>query len=287
MTIALREDIMYILLEKIGQSSYENNEAKQISFTEADFAGREMTQADLLGHLDYLNQKNYIEAEFEGNAYATQEDVPDAVNPEQVEEFRVANTLGAEDGPLPHLIRFKQAKLTEKGKQVLKKMEENKPETLNQGPTSPIASKNQPFLEKVMIKAGVDDIFDARDISEVVFRTMRDVMTTEASDQVFEELKGEKAVPSDNQSLQDDISNLWKDTNPLVAFLSRIRPVLDIDDETFLFRIRQEAGLQRGIDPETALTAVFSATKDELSQQRVQEIAEALPGQIREIWEKA
>lgn len=287
MTIALREDIMYILLEKIGQSSYENNEAKQISFTEADFAGREMTQADLLGHLDYLNQKNYIEAEFEGNAYATQEDVPDAVNPEQVEEFRVANTLGAEDGPLPHLIRFKQATLTEKGKQVLKKMEENKPETLNQGPTSPIASKNQPFLEKVMIKAGVDDIFDARDISEVVFRTMRDVMTTEASDQVFEELKGEKAVPSDNQSLQDDISNLWKDTNPLVAFLSRIRPVLEIDDETFLFRIRQEAGLQRGIDPETALTAVFSATKDELSQQRVQEIAEALPGQIREIWEKA
>jgi uncharacterized protein (DUF2267 family) len=112
-------------------------------------------------------------------------------------------------------------------------------------------------------------------------------MTTEASDQVFEELKGEKAVPSDNQSLQDDISNLWKDTNPLVAFLSRIRPVLEIDDETFLFRIRQEAGLQRGIDPETALTAVFSATKDELSQQRVQEIAEALPGQIREIWEKA
>lgn len=287
MTIALREDIMYILLEKIGQSSYENNEGKQISFTEADFAGRKMTQADLLGHLDYLNQKEYIEADFEGNAYATQEDVPDAVNPDQVEEFRVANTLGAEDGPLPHLIRFKQAKLTEKGKQVLNKMEQNKPEALEQGPTSPIASENQPFLEKVMIKAGVDDIFDARDISEVVFRTMRDVMTTEASDRILEELKGEKAVPSDNQSLQDDLSQLWKDTNPLVAFLSRIRPVLNIDDETFLFRIRQEAGLQRGIDPETALIAVFSATKDELSQQRVQEIAEALPGKIRQIWEKA
>lgn len=286
MTIALREDIIYILLEKIGQSAYENNEGKEISFTEADFAGREMTQADLLGHLDYLNQKDYIEAEFEGNAYATQQDVPDAVNPEQV-EFRIANTLGAEDGPLPHLIRFKQAKLTEKGKQVLNKMEQNQPETLKQGPTSPIASENQPFLEKVMIKAGVDDIFDARDISEVVFRTMRDVMTTETSDQVLEELKGEKAVPSENQSLQDDISHLWKDTNPIVAFLSRIRPVLDIDDETFLFRVRQEAGLQRGINPETALTAVFSATKDELSQQRIQDIADVLPGKIRQIWEKA
>jgi uncharacterized protein (DUF2267 family) len=287
MTIALREDIMYILLEKIGQSTYESNEGKEVSFTETDFAGREMTQADLLGHLDYLNQKEYIEAEFEGNAYATQEDVPDVVNPEQVEEFRIANTLGAEDGPLPHLIRFKQAKLTEKGKQMLKNMEEKKPEALKRGPTSPIASENQPFLEKVQIKAGVDDIFDARDLSEVVFRTMRDVMTTEAADRVFEELKGEKATTSDDQSLQDDISGLWKDTNPIVAFLSRLRPVLDIDDETFLFRIRQEGGLQRGIEPEVAINAVFSATKDELSQERIQEIAEALPGKIRQLWEKA
>jgi len=287
MTIALREDIVYILLEKIGQSAYESNEGKEVSFTETDFTGRQVTQADLLGHLDYLNQKEYIEAEFEGNAYATQEDVPDVVNPEQVEEFRVANTLGAEDGPLPHLIRFKQAKLTEKGKQMLKNMEEKKPEALKRGPTSPIASENQPFLEKVKIKAGVDDIFDARDLSEVVFRSMRDLMTTEAADRVFEELKGEKAASSDDQSLQDDISGLWKDTNPIVAFLSRLRPVLNIDDETFLFRIRQEGGLQRGIEPEVAINAVFSATKDELSQQRIQEIAEALPGKIRQLWEKA
>ncbi|NBD33361.1 MAG: DUF2267 domain-containing protein [Cyanobacteria bacterium] len=287
MTIALREDIMYILLEKIGQSAYESNEGKEVSFTETDFAGREITQADLLGHLDYLNQKEYIEAEFEGNAYATQEDVPDVVNPEQVEEFRVANTLGAEDGPLPHLVRFKQAKLTEKGKQMLKNMEEKKPQALKRGPTSPIASENQPFLEKVKIKAGVDDIFDARDLSEVVFRSMRDLMTTEAADRVFEELKGERAASSDDQSLQDDISGLWKDTNPIVAFLSRLRPVLNIDDETFLFRIRQEGGLQRGIEPEVAINAVFSATKDELSQERIQEIAEALPGKIRQLWEQS
>jgi len=287
MTIALREDIMYILLEKIGQSAYESNEGKEVSFTETDFAGRQITQADLLGHLDYLNQKEYIKAEFEGNAYATQEDVPDVVNPEQVEEFRIANTLGAEDGPLPHLIRFKQANLTEKGKQMLKNMEEKKPEALKRGPTSPIASENQPFLEKVQIKAGVDDIFDARDLSEVVFRSMRDLMTTEAADRVFEELKGEKAATSDDQSLQDDISGLWKDTNPIVAFLSRLRPVLNIDDETFLFRIRQEGGLQRGIEPEVAINAVFSATKDELSQERIQEITEALPGKIRQLWEQA
>lgn len=287
MTISLREDVMYILLEKIGQSAYESNEGKEISFTEADFAGREMTEADLLGHLDYLNQKDFIEAEFEGNAYAEQDDVPNVVNPEQVDEFRIANTLGAEDGPLPHLIRFKEAKLTEKGKQILKKMEEKKPEALQKGPASPIASENEPFLEKVKTKSGVDDIFDARDISEVVFRTMRDLMDTQVVDRVSEELKGEKAVPSDDQSLQGDLSQLWKDTNPIVAFLSRVRPVLNIDDETFLFRIRQEGGLQRGIEPELAVSAVFSATKDELSQERIQEITEVLPGRIRQIWEKA
>lgn len=287
MTISLREDVMYILLEKIGQSAYESNEGKEISFTEADFAGREMTEADLLGHLDYLNQKDFIEAEFEGNAYAEQDDVPNVVNPEQVDEFRIANTLGAEDGPLPHLIRFKEAKLTEKGKQMLKKMEEKKPEALQKGPASPIASENEPFLEKVKTKSGVDDIFDARDISEVVFRTMRDLMDTQVVDRVSEELKGEKAVPSDDQSLQGDLSQLWKDTNPIVAFLSRVRPVLNIDDETFLFRIRQEGGLQRGIEPELAVSAVFSATKDELSQERIQEITEVLPGRIRQIWEKA
>ena len=263
MTIALREDILYILLEKIAHSSNENKQAKDISFTEADFAGREMTQANLLGHLDYLSQEGYIDAEFEGSDYATQ------------------NVFD------PHTIEFKKANLTEKGKQFLQKMKDNKPETLKQGPASPVTSENQPFLEKVKIKAELEDIFDARDVTEVVFRTMRDVMTTETSTRVAEELQGEQAVPSDNQSLQDDISQLWQDTNPIVALLSRIRPVLNIKDETFLFRIRQEGGLQRGIDPETVLYAVFSATKDELSQQRVQEIAETLPGKIRQIWEKA
>ncbi len=112
-------------------------------------------------------------------------------------------------------------------------------------------------------------------------------MSTEASDRVSDELKGEKAVTSEDQSLQDDISQLWKDTNPIVSFLSRIRPVLNVNDETFLFRIRQEGGLQRGIEPELAVKAVFSATKDELSQDRIQEIAQALPGKVSQIWQEA
>jgi uncharacterized protein (DUF2267 family) len=284
MPIPLREDVMYILLKKINEG--DRGDGKHpVNFTEADFAGRQLSQSDLLGHLDYLNQKQYIDAEFTGNAYANQEDVPDAANPKEF-DARIANSFGASDGPLPHLITFKQAQLTEKGRRILEKMEANPPKALEEGPVVPIATKDMPFLEKVMYKGNLEDIFDARDITEVVFRTMRDMMTTEASDRVAEELHKE-AEPTDDKALQNEIADLWTDTNPIVSFLSRIRPPLIIKSDTFLFRIRQEAGLPQGVEPETATKAVFSATKDELSEERVKEIAGFLPDEIRKIWEEA
>ncbi len=284
MPIPLREDIMYILLKKIGEGN-KSEEKHDASFHNTDFTGRRLTVSDFLGHLDYLNQKGYINAEFQGNAYANQEDVPDFINVEQV-NFRVANTLGAPDGPLPHLIVFKKAELTDKGKKMLEKMEEKQPESLYEGPVSPIATKNMPFLEKVMLKGELEDIFDARDISEIVFRTMRDLMTTSASERVAGELH-KPAEPSKDKALQDEIATLWQDTNPIVSFLSRVRPPLKFDDKTFLFRIRQEGGLQGSVNPEEVVKAVFSATKDELSPERTNEIVEFLPGKIKELWQVA
>ena len=152
--------------------------------------------------------------------------------------------------------------------------------------TVPIADKDKPFLEKVMRQGNLPDIFDARDITVVVFRTMRDLMTTEAADQVAEELHKE-ALPTEKKALQDEIADLWKDTNPIVAFLSRIRPPLQIDSDLFLRRINQEASLSREVEVTTVIQALFSATKDELSPERVQEIAGFLPGQIRQMWESA
>lgn len=286
MTIALREDVIYILLEKIAETRSDENGMHEVTFSETDFAGRPLTPADLMGHIDYLNQQGYINAEFSGNAYANQEDVPDLINPEEV-DARVANTFGAADAPLPHLIQFQRAELTEKGEKMLAKMREDLPRSLEIGPVSPIASQNQPFLEKVMIRGELEDIFDARDVSEVVFRTMRDLMTTEAADRVASELKDEEALETKDKSLQTDIAELWQDTNPIVGFLSRLRPPLKFDDETFLFRIRQEGGLQRGVDPEQAIRAVFAATKDELSQERITEIEQALPGKVRQLWKEA
>ena len=152
--------------------------------------------------------------------------------------------------------------------------------------TIEIADKDKPFLEKVMRQGNLPDIFDARDITVVVFRTMRDLMTTEAADQVSEELHKE-AFPTEKKALQDEIATLWKDTNPIVAFLSRIRPPLQIDSDLFLRRINQEAGLPREVDVTTVIKAVFSATKDELSPERVEEIGGFLPAQIRQMWSEA
>lgn len=283
MPILLREDVMYIILKKIHDTDGQGKHP--VDFTEADFAGRELSKSDLLGHLDYLNQKQYINADFSGNAYANQEDVPSAVDSDEV-DFRIANTYGAPDGPLPHLIKFQQAELTEKGAKMLEKMETTPPKALEEGPAVPIATKDMPFLEKVMYKGELEDIFDARDITEVVFRTMRDMMTNEASDRVASELHKE-IEPTEDKALQNEIADLWKDTNPIVSFLSRIRPPLIIKSDTFLFRINQEASLQRGVEPETVVKAVFSATKDELSKDRIAEIAEFLPDKIRELWETA
>ncbi len=154
------------------------------------------------------------------------------------------------------------------------------------GASTPIISKNTDFLEKVALKAELPDIFDARDLTITVYRTMRDLMTTEASKTVKAELDRE-ATDSDNKRLQQDIAELWNDDNPLVSWLSNIRPPLKFDADTFIFRIEKEGGLPRGTTGEKVINAVFFATKEELSTDRIKEIGEFLPGKIKEMWESA
>ena len=131
------------------------------------------------------------------------------------------------------------------------------------------------FLEKVMRKASLPDIYDARDITLVVFRTMRDLMTTEAADR------------TEAGFADEEIAKLWKDDNPIVSLLSRIRPPLKIDAETFLRRIRQEGGVPRGVTAESVTAAVFSSAKAELHPARVEEIASFLPEGLLELWQQA
>ncbi|MGB3514911.1 MAG: DUF2267 domain-containing protein [Elainellaceae cyanobacterium] len=291
MPIAIRDDVVFILLRKISASSPKDPQ-KEINFSATDFTGLGLSKSDLLGHLDYLNQQHYIDAEFTGNAYANQEDVPSVVDSDQV-GFRVANTLGAEDGPLPHLITFKRAALTEKGQSMLKDMEENPPKNMDKGPSIPLVTEHTPFLEKVKVKGSLPDLYDARDITETVFRVMRDVMTTAEADRIEEELH-DSVLPTDEKALQMEVAELWKDRNPIVSLLSRIRPPmkgpapLGIDSKLFLTRVDNEGGVPKTVNAEIVVAAVFSATKDELSPERVESVAQWLPeGKVRELWQSA
>lgn len=168
----------------------------------------------------------------------------------------------------------------------------NTPKTLDEAQSSSVDPKDLPFLEKVMVKGKLGDIYDARDITEVVYRVMRDLMTTEAADRVADELH-KPAQITDEKALQMEIVDLWKDTNPIVGFLSRVRPpwqgpgIFKIDSDRFLFRVANEGGLQPELDREEVVKAVFSATKDELSPERIQEIVTWLPDHVRKLWEEA
>ena len=247
MPITIKKDLVYRLLKKIN----ETGQGKQkVDFSGIQSENQKLTEADLLGHLDYLNQNHYINADFTDDSHVD------------------------------------QVELTDLGRQTLQKFETKTPKTSDEASSVAIASKDLPFLEKVLAKGDLGDVFDARDITEVVFRTMRDVMTTEASDRVAQELHA-PAETTDDKALQNEVADLWKDTNPIVAFLSRIRPPLNIKSDTFLFRIQQESALQRDTDVEKVVKAVFSATKEELSQERIQEISQFLPGTIRQLWDEA
>ncbi|NEP20055.1 MAG: DUF2267 domain-containing protein, partial [Leptolyngbya sp. SIO4C1] len=173
------------------------------------------------------------------------------------------------------------------GTELLKQMQENPPESLKTGPTTPIATKDMAFLEKVKLKGNLGDLYDARDVTEVVYRTMRDLMSTDSADRVASELHEDTLPEASEKALHEDLAKLWQDTNPLVRFLSNIRPPLKFDDDTFFYRIKQEGSIPESTGPKTVVKAVFSATKEELSAERVKEIAGVLPGEVRELWESA
>ncbi|MGK7909896.1 MAG: DUF2267 domain-containing protein [Synechococcus sp.] len=139
------------------------------------------------------------------------------------------------------------------------------------------ASPFQVFLDTVVVRGGLDSDYDARDIAEVVFRTMRDVMPTETSSRIADELAVQSAP----------LSELWRDTNVLVRWLSQVRPVLDIRDDVFVRRIQQEAGVPLNVNAADVMAAVFGGTKQVLSTESAAEIAKHLPGQIRMEWNRA
>lgn len=139
------------------------------------------------------------------------------------------------------------------------------------------------FLEKVLERSGLQTTNEAQRAANVVFRILRDMMLNKTSDQIEKELK-ERAPES-----EQEVVDLWQDYNVMVAFFSRISPAQDlhIKPKTFMLRLQQEGALPEGVPPEKVAGAVFSATKEILPPERNREVAELLPGEIRQIWENA
>ena len=137
-----------------------------------------------------------------------------------------------------------------------------------------ISPNEQVFLEKVMKRSSIPDVYDARDITIVVLRSLRDLMSTDAAERTAEEFDDEK------------IAKLWKDDNPIVAALAKLRPPLNIDTETFLRRIKQEGGVPKNVSPESAVIAVFSAIREEMSAERIEEISSFLPDGLKVMWDQ-
>lgn len=148
------------------------------------------------------------------------------------------------------------------------------------------------FLEKVKDRANLDNLYDAKEITEVVYRTMRDLMDHATIEQVANEVD-KPASDSLKKQLNDSISDLWQDSNPLVRWLSHLRPAFDqggplgIDDDRFLKRIELEGSLPANVKPLTAIDAVFTATKAELPTDIQARVAECLPGMVRMVWQNA
>ena len=136
------------------------------------------------------------------------------------------------------------------------------------------SAAEQAFLEKIMQKVNLPDIYDARDLTIVVFRSLRDLMSTEAAERTAETFDDER------------IAQLWKDDNPIVAALAKLRPPLKIDTETFLRRIQQEGGVPKNVTPEAVVIAVFSTVRDELPPERIEEISSFLPDGLKVMWEQ-
>lgn len=153
-----------------------------------------------------------------------------------------------------------------------------------------IDEKHMPFLEKVKEQANLQNVYEARDLTEVVYRTIRDLIPKETIDRVASELEGEENT-SDNINVDEEVADLWLDTNPLVGWLSKIRLPFQgevpftFDENLFLTRVKQEGGMPEKTDPETVVKAVFDATKEELSPERIKEVGQFLPGKIRYMWE--
>ena len=145
--------------------------------------------------------------------------------------------------------------------------------------------KNKAFLDKVIANTNLETVNEAQTATKVVFRILRDLLPREEVDKLADELRGEEAPNADME-----IKDLFKDTNPMVSFFSYISPIqqLNISKDTFMLRLNQEGAIRHDTDAEAVTKAVFSATKDEISSEQIENVAKCISDEeLRALWQQA
>lgn len=155
-------------------------------------------------------------------------------------------------------------------------------------------STTLPFIDKVTQMGHFQDRAIAEETVEAIFRSMRDLMTPDAIERVSEELKNKTAVPADevdipanDKAIEKDLAELWKDPDPVASGISQDNPPQKPNSDEFLYHLDHQVNLPPGVTPESAIKAVFSLTKPELSDDRIQEISTYLPSKIQKMWIEA
>lgn len=145
-------------------------------------------------------------------------------------------------------------------------------------------TEQKAFLQKVIDQSDLKSTNDAQSATEVLFRILRDMIPNEDVQKIEQELQ--TAATKGNTQ----VAELWTDPNVMVAFFSRVSPLrtLKISYGTAMLRLQQEAALPEGIKSEQVAIAIFSATKAELSDERIQDVANCLSDDgLRQMWKQA
>lgn len=157
--------------------------------------------------------------------------------------------------------------------------------------TAPAQSEHT-FLQRVALQGNLTSLYEAKEMSEIVFRVMRDMMDAALIEAIAADLSA-AAHKGKNKLLTGSISQLWNDSNPIVGWLSRVRSAFSheapggIDDQLFIKRVRLEGGIPKSTTAPEVVKAVFAATKLELSESNIQAVAAHMPGKIRVFWNQA
>jgi uncharacterized protein (DUF2267 family) len=121
------------------------------------------------------------------------------------------------------------------------------------------------MYSRVGIEADLESLEEARHVTAVVLRALRDRLTPEEAEQASAQLPAE-------------LKQLWH------GDAGTMRPPVKMHRQEFYERVRAEAGLPSVRTAALATDAVFAALKDQISDGECGDILAQLPRDLKQVW---